>query len=106
MKNAVDRSAAAKELKWGFADLEDMSIHADRETLSPEDMARVMDLLKIRLIQSYLFVKAMVGAKDMKNMLRPSLSLVGRVERSVRIQPVYGFGAARRDSCYIIHRAE
>jgi hypothetical protein len=36
----------ASALKWAFADLETESVSADKETLTPEDFAKVMDLLK------------------------------------------------------------
>ena len=68
----------ASALKWGFADLETMSVHADRETLSPEDLARVMDLLRLRPIQFCLFLKALVGAEEMKNMMLRAIALAGR----------------------------
>src|SRR5436853_4506986 len=38
-------------LKWGFADFDDVAVAADRDTLNPEDFAKVMDLLKFRPIQ-------------------------------------------------------
>jgi hypothetical protein len=41
----------ASALKWAFADSETDNVIADKVTLSPEDLARVMDLLKLRPIQ-------------------------------------------------------
>src|ERR1035438_4667357 len=45
-KRYVWRIASA--LKWGFADFDDLGVDADKQTLSPEDFANVMDLLKFR----------------------------------------------------------
>jgi hypothetical protein len=49
-KRYVWRVASA--LKWGFADFDDVTVAADRDTLNPEDFAKVVDLLKFRPIQS------------------------------------------------------
>src|ERR1035441_398278 len=48
-KRYVWRVASA--LKWGLADCESMSVEADKETLTPEDFAKVMELLKFRPMQ-------------------------------------------------------
>jgi hypothetical protein len=42
-KRYVWRVASA--LKWGFADFDDLGVEADKRTLTPEDFAKVMDLL-------------------------------------------------------------
>ena len=47
-KRYVWRVASA--LKWGFADFDELGVAADRQTLSPEDFAKVMDFLKLRPI--------------------------------------------------------
>src|ERR1019366_1055242 len=36
----------ASALKWGFADFDNVTVAADRDTISPEDLAKVVDLLK------------------------------------------------------------
>jgi hypothetical protein len=59
----------ASELKWAFADLDDLSVTADKDTLTPEDFARVMDLLKLRPMQMALFLKALVGTEQMLLMM-------------------------------------
>jgi hypothetical protein len=59
----------ASALKWGFADFDDLIISADKETLTPEDFARVMELLKLRPIQFCLFLKALVGIEEMQRMM-------------------------------------
>jgi hypothetical protein len=37
----------ASAMKWGFADFDDVTVAADRDTTSPEDMAKLMDLIEI-----------------------------------------------------------
>src|ERR1035438_2092221 len=56
----------ASALKWGFADFDDLGVDADRRTLSPEDFANLMDLLKLRPIQFCIFLKTLVGAEQMQ----------------------------------------
>src|SRR5438876_488661 len=48
-KRYVWRVASA--LKWGFADFDIGTVAVDRKTLSPEDSAKLMALLKSRPIQ-------------------------------------------------------
>ena len=59
----------ASALKWAFADFDDLSVSADNYTLTPEDLARVLDLLKIRPIQFCLFLKTLVGKEEMLKMM-------------------------------------
>jgi hypothetical protein len=59
----------ASALKWGFADLDDLSVEADKLTLTPEDLARVTDLLKLRPMQMALFLKALLGTEEMLRMM-------------------------------------
>jgi hypothetical protein len=59
----------ASALKWAFADFDDLSVQVDRQTLSPEDSERVLDLLKLRPIQFCMFLKALVGAEKMQRMM-------------------------------------
>jgi hypothetical protein len=59
----------ASGLKWGFADLDDLSVEADKLTLTPEDLARVTDLLKLRPMQMALFLKALLGTEEMLRMM-------------------------------------
>ena len=66
-KRYVWRVASA--LKWGFADFDDVTVAADRDTLTPEDFAKVVDLLTFRPIQFYMFLKTLVGAEEMKRMM-------------------------------------
>ena len=75
-KRYVWRVASA--LKWGFADFDDVTVAADRDTMNPEDMAKVMDLLKFRPIQFCMFLKTLVGAEEMKMMMLKAISFAGR----------------------------
>ena len=42
---------------------------ADRETLTPEDLGCLMELLKLRPIQFCLFLNALVGPKEMQRLM-------------------------------------
>jgi 2-polyprenyl-3-methyl-5-hydroxy-6-metoxy-1,4-benzoquinol methylase len=75
-KRYVWRVASA--LKWGFADFDDVGVTADRDTLNPEDLATVLDLLRLRPIQFCIFLKALVGAEEMKNIMLKAISFAGR----------------------------
>ena len=66
-KRYVWRVASA--MKWGLADFDSEPVAADRDTLNPEDFAKVVDLLKFRPIQFCMFLKALVGADEMKRMM-------------------------------------
>jgi hypothetical protein len=75
-KRYVWRIASA--LKWGLADCESMSVEADRRTLTPEDFAKVMDLLKFRPMQLAIVLKALVGADEMQRMMVEAIGVVKR----------------------------
>src|SRR6267154_2275254 len=51
----------ASALKWGFADLDSVYVPIDRETLSEEDLRKVLDLLRFRPMQLCIFLKALIG---------------------------------------------
>lgn len=59
----------ASALKWAFADLETESVSADKETLTPEDFGKVLELLKLRPMQFCLFLMALVGVEEMQRMM-------------------------------------
>ena len=77
-KRYVWRVASA--LKWGFADFDNLGVDADRQTLSPEDFAKVMDLLKLRPIQFCIFLKALVGAEEMQRMMVEAIGVAKKQE--------------------------
>ena len=49
----------ASALKWGLADCESLSVQADKQTLTPEDIAKVKELLKFRPMQLALVLKVL-----------------------------------------------
>jgi hypothetical protein len=75
-KRYVWRVASA--LKWGFADFDGLSVSADRDTLSVQDLAKVLDLLRLRPIQLCFFLKALVGAQEMKRIMIQAIAAAGR----------------------------
>ena len=70
-KRYVWRVASA--LKWGFADFDSSNVVADRETLSPEDLAKLGDLLRLRPIQFCLFLTALLGFEPMERLLTEAI---------------------------------
>ena len=77
-KRYVWRVASA--LKWGFADFDDVTVAADRDTLNPDDFAKVVELLKLRPIQFCMFLRALVGAEEMKKMMVKAILLAQQTE--------------------------
>jgi hypothetical protein len=63
----VWRVTSAFEL--GLSDFDDFPVDADRETLTPEDFAKVLDLLTVRPIQFCMFLKRLVGTEEMKRVM-------------------------------------
>jgi hypothetical protein len=76
-KRYVWRVASA--MRWAFADFDDLSVEADKLTLTPEDFARVVDLLKFRPIQFCIFLKALVGAEEMQRMMIEAIKVAKQV---------------------------
>lgn len=76
-KRYVWRVALA--LKWAFADCETANVKADKETLSPEDLAKVVELLRLRPIQFCLFLKALVGVEEMQRMMVQAIATAKQV---------------------------
>src|SRR5664279_5258951 len=75
-KRYVWRVASA--LKWGFADFDSFNVEADRQTLTPEDFAKVMELLKFRPIQFCIFLKALVGVEEMQRLMVEAIGTARR----------------------------
>jgi hypothetical protein len=69
----------ASALKWGFADFDNLTVEADKLTLTPEDFARVVDLLKLRPMQFCLFLKALVGTEEMMRMMVQAIKVAKQV---------------------------
>jgi len=59
----------ASALKWAFADLETLSVEADRQTMSKQDLDRLVELLNHRPLQLCLFLSALFGQKQMELMM-------------------------------------
>lgn len=57
------RLRVVSALKWAFADFDNVTVDADTRTLSPDDFAKVSDLLKLRPMQFCIFLKALVGLR-------------------------------------------
>jgi hypothetical protein len=55
----------ASELNWGLADCESLSVEADKQTLTAEDFAKVIKLLKFRPMH----LKVLLGAEEMQPMM-------------------------------------
>jgi hypothetical protein len=77
-KRYVWRVASA--LKWGLADCESLSVEADKQTLTPVDFAKVMQLLKFRPMQLALVLKVLVGAAEMQRMMVQAIGVAKRQE--------------------------
>ena len=75
-KRYVWRVASA--LKWGLADCESLSVEADRQTLNPEDFAKVKELWKFRPMQLALILKTLVGAEEMQRMMIEAIGVAKR----------------------------
>ena len=63
----------ASALKWAFADCDDLSVEADRQTMEPEDLAKVTELLKYRPVQFCIFLKALIGAEELQRVMVEAL---------------------------------
>jgi len=66
-KRYVWRVASA--LKWAFADLESVSVEVDRRTLSPEDLRKLAELLRLRPAQFCIFFKTLFGTEAMERLM-------------------------------------
>jgi hypothetical protein len=69
----------ASALKWAFADFDDVNVAVDRETLSGEDLGKVVELLKLRPIQFCLFLKALVGTENMERLVNQAIARAKQV---------------------------
>ena len=69
----------ASSLKWGFADFDNLGVGADRQTLSPEDFAKVVELLKLRPMQFCLFLSALLGPEEMQRMMVEAIKVARQV---------------------------
>lgn len=72
-KRHVWRVASA--LKWAFADLETVNVNVDRQTLSQEDLDRVVELLRFRPMQLCMFLKALLGEEAMLRLMGEAIEV-------------------------------
>jgi hypothetical protein len=79
-KRYVWRVASA--LKWAFADFDSFNVEADRQTLSPEDRARLLDLLKHRPLQFLMFLSALLGEKQMELLVGYAIRKIRQINKS------------------------
>jgi hypothetical protein len=64
----------ASALKWAFADLETVSVAVDLETLSPEDLGKVVELLRLRPFQFCIFLKALLSTEVMEKVMNEAIA--------------------------------
>ena len=70
----------ASALKWAFADLETVSVNVDRQTLSKEDLGKVVELLRLRPMQLCLFLKALLGEEAMERLMGEAIAVAKQEE--------------------------
>jgi hypothetical protein len=56
----------ASALKWAFADMDTLTVEADRRTMTLKDRKRLVELLQSRPLQFCLFLSALFGEKQME----------------------------------------
>ena len=56
-------------LRWAFGDFDDLSIVADKETLSREELKKVLDLLQMRPWQFCVLLSALFGSDKMEQIM-------------------------------------
>lgn len=66
-------------LKWGFADFDNVNAVIDRKTLKPEDRMKVAELLQHRPVQFCMFLKALIGAEAMEEMMTQAIAVAKQV---------------------------
>ena len=64
----------ASALKWAFADLETVSVAVDLETLSPEDLGKVVELLRLRPMEFCMFLKALLSTEVMEKVMAEAIA--------------------------------
>jgi hypothetical protein len=69
----------ASALRWGFADFDSTNVDADRKTMTPEDLAKVKEVLRYRPIQLCIFLKALLGEEEMQRTMVDVIGIARRV---------------------------
>ena len=62
------------------ATCDDLGVEADKRTLTPEDFARVIDLLKFRPMQLAIVLKRLVGVEEMQRLMVEAVGVAKRQE--------------------------
>ena len=70
----------ASALKWGLADCESLSVQADKQTLTPGECAKMMELLRFRPMQLAFVLKTLVGAEEMQRMMIEAIGVAKKQE--------------------------
>jgi hypothetical protein len=69
----------ASALKWAFADLDELNVRADLETLADGDLQKISDLLRYRPMQFCLFLAAVSGTEAMEQMMTRAIDFAKNV---------------------------
>jgi hypothetical protein len=64
-------------LKWGLCDLETENVAADIATLSEQDLKSVAEPMALRAMQFSLFLKALVGETEAREMMLRAIACQG-----------------------------
>lgn len=84
----------ASALKWAFADFENLSVVADRRTLSQVDLDKLVDLLSVRPLQFCMFFAALFGEEQMEKLISSSVEQVKTLRanrrKSLALEPELG----------------
>jgi hypothetical protein len=56
-----------------------LNVEADKQTMTPGDLAKVMELLKLRPIQFCIFLKSLVGAEEMQRLMVQAIGMARQV---------------------------
>jgi hypothetical protein len=65
----------ASDLKWGFADFDSGYVPLDRDTLSAEDLSKLVELLRFRPMQPCMFLKALLGSEEMERLMAEAIAV-------------------------------
>ena len=68
----------ASALKWAFADFESVYVPLDRDTLSAEDLTKLVELLRFRPTQLCMFLKALLGEEAMERLMNEGIAVAKR----------------------------
>jgi hypothetical protein len=64
----------ASALKWGLADFDSGSVALDRDTLTPEDLAKLTKMLTARPYQFCRLLSALLGVDKMEQLMNEAIA--------------------------------